>query len=103
MEEEKDKNKKMQEHLKMLIDKFDIKIDEERCMPNKKKHIKKCETDNRIFFGYKGRNFFESDNAYKGMALEKATTVIKRITDIVEMKNQLNLLASLIHELMAPE
>lgn len=71
-------------------------------MTNKHKHIRKCDIDDRIFYGYKGRQFFESDNAYKGFALEKAGLVIKRITDLVEIKNQLNLLASLIHEFLQP-
>ena len=98
-----EKNKKIQEHLKSLIKKFGIKIDREAGMPNSFKHIRKCDLDDRVFLAYKGRSFFEADTAYKGMALDKATSVIKHITYLIDIKNQLNLLASLIHELLAPE
>ena len=50
--------------MKMLIKKYGIKIDEEAEMPEQSKHIRKCEADSRIFYGYKGRQFFESDNAH---------------------------------------
>ena len=103
LEEEMEKNKKIQEHLKSLIKKFGIKIDREAGMPNSFKHIRKCDLDDRVFLAYKGRSFFEADTAYKGMALDKATSVIKHITYLIDIKNQLNLLASLIHELLAPE
>ena len=89
--------------MKMLIKKYGIRIDEDLEIPKDKTHIRKCEADDRIFFGYKGRQFFDGQNVYKGIAIERATSVIKHITELVAMKNELNLLASLIHELIEPK
>ena len=41
--------------MKMLINKYGIKIDENAEIPTEKQHIRKCEADDRIFYGYKDR------------------------------------------------
>ena len=40
------KNKKVQEHMKMLIKKYGIKIDIEAFKAKEHKHLRKCEADN---------------------------------------------------------
>ena len=87
-EEVMEQNRKVAKYMKMLIEKYKIKIDQSNsAASNEHTHIKKCENNDQIYYNYRARYFFDGDHVCKQMSLDKANEIIKHITEVVEMKD----------------
>ena len=78
----------------MLIKKYEIGDD--HTITKEYQHVKKCEKNDQIYFGYKDRKFFDGSREAKSFALEKANKAVRRITDLIDIKTQCNLLSGLL-------
>ena len=60
-----------------------------------------CNQKDNVYYGYKSRQFFDSEKIEEKKG-QKTAKVIKKIIDQVTMKEELNLLAKLIHHNFGP-
>lgn len=101
--EEMEKSQKIRERMQYLIDKYDIDVSQRENLTNEEKYRAKGNTDQRVFFGYKKKKFFDDKDAMAEINLKKASSLISRIVDHVTMKEEMSLLAQLAHKHLKPK
>ena len=100
-EEEMAKAKAIRERMQFIIEKYNIDLREGPSMQNQDRYRVLCNQDEQVFYGYKNRQFFEQEKIEE-KKVKKAANLIKKIIDRVTMKEELNLLAKLIHRNFGP-
>ena len=100
-EEEMIKTQQIRERLARIVEKFQIDVSEsaQDGLPNDRKYRLDVNADDKIFYGYMNNRFF-SKEVLATKQVERAMKKIRKIIDKVSMKEELNLLAKLIHNNM---
>lgn len=91
--EEMEKSQKIRERMQYLIDKYNIDVSQRDNLSNQEKYRAKGNTDQRVFFGYKKKKFFDDKDTMTEINLKKTSTLISKIVDHVTMKEEMSLLA----------
>ena len=91
----------IKERMKYIIEKYNINLSEGPVMQNPDRYRMFCNQKDNVYYGYKSRQFFDSEKIEEKKG-QKAAKVIKKIIDQVTMKEELNLLAKLIHRNFGP-
>ena len=88
-------------HLENIIKKFDIKIDVDCEMPNGERHRFNAQQDDQSYLSYKDRKFFDRETVLKKKNQQDKIFCLQLI-DLITMKEELHLLASLIQKNFEP-